>query len=145
MIHGSQGFPILLGKPFARLGLPGSPGKKRSRETCVMRTTENVLKIYHQFPTSWIHVWYICINFVDFYGELIGKYTSPSPMDPSWKGEEINQPSSPRASTWQPWRLMYGTAWTAAEWESFCFFGGKCAHLPWKQPVLLFLPSTWTP
>ena len=29
-----------------------------------------------------IHVWYICLRLVDFYGFHVGKYTST--MDPSW-------------------------------------------------------------
>ena len=32
--------------------------------------------------THRIHVWYIYLHLVDFYGKLAGKYTSP--MDPSW-------------------------------------------------------------
>ena len=30
--------------------------------------------------THRIHVWYICLHLVDFYGKLVGKYISP--MDP---------------------------------------------------------------
>ena len=65
--------------------------------------------LFTAFQSHTIHVWYIYLHLVDFYGKLVGKYTSH--MDPSWESSPENPPvsrfCSPRTWATQIWPNCY--------------------------------------